>query len=199
VLPSFERTHPAFWKAHLLTDIFGGRDSLMYTRLRDDLGFVYSAGFFQTYKWNAGVLVGYIGCKADGTAASIEETLKIMGSLKKRIPQRKFELKRLDALNSFVFNVDTPAELVEGYSRYYMRGEPLDTLERIQDAYLQATRDELRNLAVSLLGPEKLQVFIVADTMIPVKKADGRELTLEQDLKLLAERIGIPYREIALR
>jgi len=199
MLPGFKRTHQAFWKARLLTDIFGGSDSLMYTRLRDDLGLVYSAGFFQTYKWNAGVLVGYIGCRGDRTVTSIEETVKIMSSLRSSIPQRDLELKRLDALNSFVFNVDTPSELVEVYSSYFMRGEPLDTLERIQDAYLQATRDELRDLAIRLLDPEKLQIFIVADTMIPVKKTDGTQLTLAQDLKSLAERIGIPYREIALR
>jgi predicted Zn-dependent peptidase len=199
MLPGFKRTHPAFWKARLLTDIFGGSDSLMYTRLRDDLGLVYSAGFFQTYKWNAGVLVGYIGCRGDKTSTSIEETMKIMNSLRNSIPQRDFELKRLDALNSFVFNVDTPAELVEVYSSYYMRGEPLDTLERIQDAYIRATRGELRNLAVELLDPEKLQVFIVADKKTPVKGADGTDITLYQDLKSLAERIGIPYQEIALR
>jgi predicted Zn-dependent peptidase len=199
VLPGFKRTNPAFWNARLLTDIFGGSDSLMYTRLRDDLGLVYSAGFFQTYKWNAGMLVGYIGCKADRTSISIEETLKIMNTLRDKIPQRDFMLKRLDALNSFVFNVDTPAELVEVYSRYYMRGEPLDTLERIQEVYLQATRDELRNLAVTLFDPEKLQVFIVADKMIPVKKDDGAELTLEEDLKALAKRIDITYRELPLR
>jgi predicted Zn-dependent peptidase len=198
-LPCFKRTHPAFWKARLLTDIFGGNDSLMYTRLRDDLGLVYSAGFFQTYKWQAGELIGYIGCKGDRTSTSIEETLNIMSSLRNNIPLKELELKRLDALNSFVFNVDSPAELVEVYSLYYMRGEPMDTLERIQEAYIQATREELRNLAGILLDPEKLQVFIVADKMIPVKKEDGAELTLEQDLKALAERIGLPYREIALR
>lgn len=199
VLPSFKRIHPAFWKARLLTDIFGGSDSLMYTRLRDDLGFVYSAGSFQTYKWNAGILVGYIGCRPDGTSASIKETLKIMDSLQNNIAERTFRLKRLDALNSFVFNVDTAAELVEVYSRYHLRGEPLDTLERIQNAYLQATRNELEDLAERLLDPKKLQIFIAADKRILVKKADGKKLNLEQDLKLLAEQIGIPYQEIPLR
>jgi zinc protease len=199
MLQGFERTNPAFWKSRLLIDIFGGSDSLMYTRLRDDLGLVYSAGFFQTYKWNAGVLMGYIGCRGDRTVTSIEETMNIMNSLRNSVPKRDFKLKRLDALNSFVFNVDTPAELVEVYSSYYMRGEPLETLEKIQDAYLQATRDELRDIAVELLEPDKLQVFIVADKKTPVKKGDGTVATLEEDLKSLAERIGIPYREIPLR
>jgi predicted Zn-dependent peptidase len=199
VLPGFKRTHPAFWKARLLTDIFGGSDSLMYTRLRDDLGLVYSAGFFQTYKWNAGTLIGYIGCKGDKTSTAIMETLKIMDSLRKNVPEKDLELKRLDALNSFVFNVDTPAQLVEVYSRYYMRGEPLNTLEKIQDAYRHATREELRELAVQLFDPSKIQIFIVADKMTRVKTKDGTERTVQEDLKSLAKRIGLPYREIALR
>jgi predicted Zn-dependent peptidase len=199
VLPGFKRTHPSFWKARLLTDIFGGSDSLMYTRLRDDLGLVYSAGFFQTYKWNAGTLIGYIGCKGDKTSTAIMETLKIMDSLRKNVPEKDLELKRLDALNSFVFNVDTPAQLVDVYSRYYMRGEPLNTLEKIQDAYRHATREELRELAVQLFDPNKIQIFIVADTMTQVKTKDGTESTVQEDLKSLAKRIGLPYREIALR
>jgi len=198
-LHSVKRTHPDFWKMHLLMDIFGGSDSLMYTRLRDDLGAVYSAGFFQTYKWDAGMLVGYIGCKGDKTSTSIAETLNIMNSLRKDIPRKDLELKRLDALNSFVFNVDTPAELVEVYSHYHMRGEPLNTLERIQHAYLSATREHLRDLAVRFLDPSKIQIFIVADKTIPIKRKDGAELTLEQDLKALAKNLGLPYREIELR
>jgi zinc protease len=199
LLPGFKRTHPAFWKARLLTDIFGGSDSLMYTRLRDDLGFVYSAGFFQAYKWKAGTLIGYIGCKGDKTSTAIMETLKIMGSLRKNVPKKDLELKRLDALNSFVFNVDTPAQLVEVYSLYSMRGEPLNTLEKIQDAYRHATREELRKLAVQLFDPSKIQIFIAADTMSRVKTKDGIERTLKEDIKSLAKRIGLTYREIALR
>jgi hypothetical protein len=32
--------------------------------------------------------------------------------------------------------VDTKAELVDVYGRYHLRKEPLDTLERIQDAFM---------------------------------------------------------------
>ncbi|MFO8165271.1 MAG: M16 family metallopeptidase [Thermodesulfobacteriota bacterium] len=199
VLPSFKRTHPAFWKAHLLTDILGGNDSLMYTRLRDDLGIVYSAGFFQTYKWNAGMLVGYIGCQGNKTGTAIMETLKIMDSLQKSIPEKDLELKRLDALNSFVFNVDTPAQLVETYSHYYMRGEPLNTLEKIQDAYRHATREDLHKLALQLFALKKIQAFIVADKMVPVKRKEASDHTMHEELQSLAEQIGLPYREIDLR
>ncbi|MFH0844139.1 MAG: pitrilysin family protein, partial [Pseudomonadota bacterium] len=38
ILPGVKRTHPDYWKINLLANILGGNDSLMYTRLRDDMG-----------------------------------------------------------------------------------------------------------------------------------------------------------------
>jgi len=199
VLPGLTRAHPEFWKSNLLMSIFGGNDSLMYTRLRDDLGYVYSAGFYQTAKWQAGLLVGIIGCKGDRTADAIRETVNIMNSLHHGVPDRELELKRLDTLNSFVFNVDTKMELVQAYSRYAMRREPLDTLNRIQDAFFSSTRDELQNIARQLLDARKIQIVVVADKTIPVSKPDGRTITLEDDLKVLSQILALPFQEIPLR
>jgi predicted Zn-dependent peptidase len=198
-LPGNKRTHPDYWKTSLLMNIFGGNDSLMYKRLRDDLGLVYSAGFFQTYKWRAGQLLGYIGCKGDQTGAAIIETLKIMDALRKDIPETELELKRLDALNSFVFNVDTKSELVDVYGRYHLRKEPLDTLERIQDAYMRTTKEELHRIAGELLDPRKIQIFVVGDKNINVTSPDGKTVTLEEDLKTLAHKLDLPFQEIKLR
>jgi predicted Zn-dependent peptidase len=198
-LPSVKRTHPDYWKINLLMSIFGGNDSLMYTRLRDDLGLVYYAGFYETYKWSAGMLIGRIGCRGDKTVPAIAETIKIMKSLQQDVPRQEIEQKRLDALNSFVFNVDDPADLVKVYGRYYMRKEPLDTLGKIQDAFFKADRDDLRRLAREYLDPQKIQIIVVADKMIKVNDASGDEMTLEQHLKQLAASLGLPYREIALR
>ncbi|MBW2427668.1 MAG: insulinase family protein [Deltaproteobacteria bacterium] len=198
-LPSVKRTHPDYWKINLLMDIFGGSDSLMYTRLRDDLGLVYAAGFYETYKWEAGMLFGYIGCKGDKTVPAITETLNIMTSLRQDVPRKELEQKRLDALNSFVFNVDTPADLVKTYARYYMRNESLDTLGKIQDAFFNADRKILRRLAEDYLNPLKIQIFVVGDRLIKVKNDHGDQVTLEQALMELAESLGLPYRELALR
>jgi predicted Zn-dependent peptidase len=198
-LPGVKRTHPAYWKLSLLMDILGGDESLIYRRLRDDLGLSYATWFYQTYRWKAGMLIGYIGCKGDRTSEAINETVKIMDLLKKDVPKEDFEQKRLEALNSFVFNVDSPSELVETYSHYYLRNEPLDTLERIQDAFINAKREELKNLAKEFLDPEKLQIFVVGDKNTRVKKKDGTKVTLEENLKTLAKILNLPYKEIALR
>ncbi len=199
MLPGVARAHPEFWKLNLLMSVFGGNDSLMYTRLRDDLGYVYSAGFYQTAKWQAGLLVGVIGCKGDKAGEAILETIEIMKSLHQGIPARELELKRLDTLNSFVFNVDTQAELVQAYSRYALRQEPLDTLGRIQDAYFTSTREELQIIALRLLDPRNIQIVVVADKTITVPQAGGRTIALEDDLKAMAQNLGLPFQEIPLR
>jgi predicted Zn-dependent peptidase len=180
-------------------DILGGNDSLMFTRLRDDLGFVYSTWFYQTYRWQAGMLVGYIGCKGDSTGQAIRESVKIITALQNNVPKKELKQKRSDALNSFVFNVDTPAELVEVYGRYYMRKEPLDTLSRIQDAFMTASREELEILARKFLDPKKLQVFVVGDMETRVKDVDGTEVTLENEMETVAKTLGMPYKKIELR
>ncbi|MBN1848932.1 MAG: insulinase family protein [Deltaproteobacteria bacterium] len=194
-----KRNHPDYWKLNLLTQILGGSDSLMYKRLRDDLGLVYASWFGQTYKWEAGILMGYIGCRADKTRQAITETVKIMGQLQSHVPQEDLDQKRLDSLNSFIFNVDTPQELVEVYGRYHMRQEPLDTLERIQDAYLASNRKEMEALAKRYLNPRQLQIVVVADKTVRVQKENGQEITLEADLQGLAKELRLPYQEIALR
>jgi predicted Zn-dependent peptidase len=199
MLPGVTRRDADYWKLNLLMSVFGGNDSLMYTRLRDDLGYVYSAGFYQTYKWQAGLLLGIINCKGDKAGASIEETVQIMDVLRRGIPGRELELKRLDALNSFVFNVDSKTDLVQAYSRYHMRGEPLDTLRRIQTAYLTADRKELLAIARRQLDPAQLQIHVVADKTIRIERGDGRTLSLEEDLKATAGQLGLPFREIELR
>ncbi len=198
-MTGIRRTHPDFWKLRLLVDILGGSDSILYKRLRDDLGLVYSAGFYQTYRWQAGLLLGYIGCKGDKTGQAISETARIIGALSKNVPESDFRLKRLDALNSFVFNVDSPEALVTTYSRYALRDEPLDTLERIQTQFILARHEEMHQLAKAYLDTSRLQIVIVADKNTPVIGPDGTKTTLETNLERLAEQLGLPYRELALR
>ena len=198
-LPGPRRTDPDYWKTNLLMDVFGGEDSLLYRRLRDDLGLVYSAYAYQTYKWKAGWLVGYLGCKADQTGEAVRQAAAVMEELRREIPAGELETKRLDALNSFVFNVDNPAALTSVYAAYRLRGEPLDTLERIQTEFMEASRKDLVRLAREYLDPAKLQVVVVGDGGTPVVLEDGTRLSLKESLRQTALDLGLPFRVLPLR
>jgi len=62
-----------------------------------------------------------------------------------------------------------------------------------------ASRLELEILAGRLLDPKGLQVFVVGDKATRVKREDGTEVTLEDDMKTLAKTLGLPYKEVKLR
>ncbi len=198
-LPGPRRTDPDYWKTSLLMDVFGGSDSLLYRRLRDDLGLVYAAYAYQAYKWKAGWLVGYLGCKADQTGKAVEEAAALMEDLRREVPENELEIKRLDALNSFVFNVDNPAALTSTYAAYRMRGEPLNTLDRIQEDFMEASQSDLVRLAREYLDPKKLKVVVVSDGETMVTWKDGTRITLEDSLRRTAADLGLPFRILPLR
>ncbi len=198
-LPGPRRTDPGYWKTNLLVDVFGGRDSLVFRRLRDDLGLVYSAYFHQRYKWKAGWITGFMGCKADRTAEAVEQAVALMEDLRGGVPADEFEQKRLDALNSFVFNVDNPAALTEVYARYHLRGEPLDTLEHIQEEFMDASSKDLARMARTYLDPAELRIIVVGDRSTRVAQEDGSPVNLETSLRRTAEVLGLPFETLPLR
>ena len=109
--------------------------------------------------------------------------------------REEFKQKQLDVLNSFVFNVDTPEALAQVYARYHQRGEPLDTLEVIQDRYIGADREGLGNLAKQFLAPERVGIGVVADKNTPVVRADGSRITLERFItRQAAPAVRSPWR-----
>lgn len=198
-LPGPLRTEPDFWKTNLLVSILGGRDSLVFRLLREELGLVYSAYFHQSFKWKAGWILGFMGCKGDRTSEAIEQTVALFNDLRGKVPEEELARKQLDALNSFVFNVDNPAALTEVYARYHLRGEPLDTLDRIQDSYIEASRDDLTRLARTYLDPARLQIVVVGDGSTSVTLEDGRRVSLETSLRDTADRLGLPFEILPLR
>jgi hypothetical protein len=80
-----------------------------------------------------------------------------------------------------------------------MRNEPLDTLEKIQDAFFSAENKDLRRLAAEYLDPANIQIFLVGDKHIKVKSNRGNESTLEDIYMDLADSLGLPYVELELR
>ncbi|MCF8060913.1 MAG: insulinase family protein [Deltaproteobacteria bacterium] len=198
-LPGPGRTEPGYWETNLLVDILGGRDSMVFRRLREDLGLVYSAYFHQRYKWKAGWITGFMGCKGDRTAEAIRQAVGLMKDLREEIPPDELKQKRLDALNSFVFNVDTPAALTGVYASYHMRGEPLDTLQRIQESFMEASPEVLRRRAGTYLDPSRLQIVVVGDRSTPVVQEDGTRVNLEESLRQAAGALGLPFETRPLR
>ena len=95
--------------------------------------------------------------------------------------------------------MDTPAALTGVYARYRLRGEPLDTLQQIQKAYMEASRQDLRSRALTYLDPSRLQIVVVGDRSTQVAQEDGTRTNLEASLRQTAEALGLPFETRPLR
>jgi len=96
-----------------------------------------------------------------------------------------------------VFNVDTKAELVPGLQPLRDAAGAARYLERIQAAYFHQHAGGTADHRPPLLDPLKIQIQVVADKTLPVSKADGRTLTLEEDLKAVRRASGCRSRNPA--
>lgn len=197
MLPAVKREDPEFWELNFLANLYGsGKDSLLLTRLRDDLGLAYSAAFGELENWQTGYFMGWIGCQGARTGLALRETVGLMASLKQGVKEKDVKRNKQMLLNSFVFNLDNNFDLATTYAGYALRGAPLDTLETIQRSFSEATAEKLTELARRFFDISKLQIVIVADKNTLVEEIDGVKVTLGDDLAALAQELGLSFSEL---
>lgn len=197
MLPSVKRDDPAFWQLNFLATLYGnGSESLLLTRLRDDLGLVYGSAFWQTENWQSGYFMGWIGCKGSGTGLALRETAGLMEALKLGVKEKDVKRTKLSLLNGFVFNLDNQYDLASTYAGYALRGADMNTLAKIQTAFSNVTAAELTELARQFFDVSKLQIVVVGDKNTLVGPNGDEKLTLEQDLQAVAQELGLSFNEL---
>lgn len=197
MLPGVKRENPDYWKLNLLATLYGvGSESLLVTRLRDDLGLVYSSAFWETENWQNGYFMGWIGSKGAGTGLAIREALSLMEGLKAGVKEEEVKRTQLKMLNGFVFNLDNKFDLAATYAGYALRGAPMDMLTTIQEAFRDATAAELTELAQRFFDINKMQIVVVADKNTEVTQPNGETLTVLEDLRKTAASLGLTFTEM---
>ncbi len=66
-------------------------------------------------------------------------------------------------LNSFIFNFDTPEEVVGRQMLYEYYDYPADFLQTSRDRIEAVTRDDVRRAAQRMLHPDRLLILCVGD------------------------------------
>jgi len=197
LFPGVPKRDDDYWKLSLLSDIIGGEGSLLYRKLREEKGLAYAVGFYESSRWKAGLLSGYMGCDSKRAVEAIDTSLDIFSELRHTIPKDLFDLKKRDKLNGFIFNVEKISDLVDIYCRVYLRGDDLNILSKVQDIYMNITKGELEEISKRYLDTRRVQIFMVADgnTQISTPKAQPLFKAIEN----LSLKKGIRFMNIPLR
>lgn len=150
----------------------------MFKRVRSDEGLAYSVwgnyGASYTYP---GLFSSGAQTKSESTVYAIELMLKEM----ERITEEKVSSEELAKakdlyLNSYVFNFDSKAKIVNRLMTYVYYDYPLNFMEKVKKGVEKVTKADVLRVAKKHLRPDKVQILVV-----------GKEEDFDKPLSSLGE------------
>ncbi len=157
---------PDYFAVQVMNKIFGaGFASRLFNVIRSQKGLAYAI-------WGSvGASYDYPGIFQVGGEtkfASTSEALKAAIAEIERmkegtVTEDELEYARESYLNSFIFNFDTPEEVVGRQMLYEYYGYPADFLQTSRDKIEAVTREDVRLAAQRMLKPENLIILCVGD------------------------------------
>ena len=135
----------------------------MFKKIRTDEGLAYSVwGYYGASYQYPGVFSSGAQTKSESTIYAIKLMLKEM----KRITEDEVSDEELakakdQYLNSFVFNFDSQAKIVNRLMTYAFFGYPLDFMEKVKEGVERVTKKDVLRVAKKYLRPDKVQILVV--------------------------------------
>lgn len=135
----------------------------MFKKIRTDEGLAYSV--WGSYGANFRV-PGVFSCGAQTKSESTVYAIELMLEEVKRIKEEEVTQEELakakdQYLNSFIFNFDSRAKIVNRLMTYDFFGYPLDFMERVRKNIEKVTKKDVHRVAKKYLRPDKVQILVV--------------------------------------
>ena len=153
----------------------GGFGSRLFNSVRSREGLAYSVfGSYTARIKYPGIFVGFVSTKSETTVKAVKEMLKEMKRIQ-TVPPTEDEMKmgQDGYLNSFVFNFDSKAEVVNRLMDYEFYGLSADHLFKVKDDVEKVTPDAVIKAANENLRLDALHIVIVG-------KGEDFEIPLDQ-------------------
>ncbi len=150
----------------------------MFKKIRTDEGLAYSVWGYYGANYQVS---GVFRCEAQTKSESTVYALELMLQELKRIREEEVsnaELARAKDkyLNSFVFNFDSRAKIVNRLMTYAFFGYPLDFMDRVKKRVEKVTKRDVQRVAKKYLRPDKVQILVV-----------GKKEDFDKPLSILGE------------
>jgi len=137
----------------------------MFKKIRTNEGLAYSVWGYYGANYQ---VPGVFTCGAQTKSESTVYALELMFKELKRIREKEVgdaELARAkdEYLNSFVFNFDSRAKIVNRLMTYAFFGYPLDFMDRVKKGVEKVTKKDVLRVAKKYLRPDKVQILVVGN------------------------------------
>jgi zinc protease len=152
----------------------GGFTSRMVNQIRTTAGLAYSVGTYNGTRLYNGAFFGYCLTRADAMSEALGMMIKIIEEvITGGVTVDEMKLAKESIINSYVFNYDTPSELVSACARLELQGFPRDQLEKTLESYKAVTVADCNRVAREYLDTENLVIVVTGDKDQFDKPLDG--------------------------
>jgi zinc protease len=142
----------------------GGFRSLIFQKVRNDLGLAYSTGSFYTKKSEYGVFWAYAITKSESTA----EVLSLINSIMRDLRNRTIDKKEVDRAirsinNNFIFSFLSAKQIA--YQQLMVEYErlPEDYLATYRNRIAQVKAEDIKKMAVKYLSTDESVTLVVGN------------------------------------
>jgi zinc protease len=168
-----------YFALRLMSEILGGGfSSRLFRRVRTELGLAYAVSASWGAGWDRpGTFLIVCNTKSESTVQAAEEILKeVRGITEEPVREEELRVAKEGILNSFIFNFDSKAKLVQRLMAYDYYGYPKDFLAQFKANIEKVTVEEILRAAKANIHPDKIVLLAV-----------GREKDFDQPLSTLGE------------
>jgi len=159
--------NPAYYASRIGNSILGsgGLSSRLMERVRTEKGYAYSASSLWTTPVTHDGLVGAItSTKSGTTVAAIRLILSTMDEMTTSPPSAEDVSRAVDEIvNGFVFNFESPAQIVSRKIALRMARLPDDWLERYLAGIQKVSPEDIRQVFSHHVHPDQMVIMVVGN------------------------------------
>jgi len=137
----------------------------MFKKIRTDEGLAYSVwGSYGAGYQSPGIFSCGAQTKSESTVYAIELMFQELKKIKeKEVSDEELAKAKDQFLNSYVFNFDSRAKVVNRLMTYAFYDYPLDFMEKVKKGVEEVTKKDVLRVARKYLRPDKVQILVVGN------------------------------------
>ncbi|NEO27509.1 MAG: insulinase family protein [Kamptonema sp. SIO4C4] len=155
--------YPALSVVNGVLNGFGGR---LFNEVRSRQGLAYSVyGYWSPNYDYPGVFIAGGQTRSDATVPFVQSVKQEIQQLQTQpITPEKLSYAKESILNSFVFNFQTPSQMISRLMRYEYYDYPADYIFQYQQGIKDTTIADVQRVAQTYLNPEDLTLLVVGNS-----------------------------------
>lgn len=161
-----KKEDPDYFALQVMNFILGGSGftSRMMREIRSNRGLAYSVGSFFTGGQELGVFGAVCQTKAESTLETLAAMKELIGEIREApVSEEELRTARESILNSFVFQYESIAQIVNQQVSLEYEGLPPDWLETYKESISKVTAEDVQRVAREHLHPEALITVLVGN------------------------------------